>query len=114
MVLRTHSRQLSSVSPTIPAIRSILICGNPIDRAKSYARSISFDAVRAPVDLQDVVVEVLDAQAEPRDAQLLECTCSLPSVSVPGSHSKVTSSASSQGSSLFMPSTSRLSCWEEM
>ncbi len=33
MVLRTHSRQFSPVSPTMPAIKSMLICGNPTERA---------------------------------------------------------------------------------
>ena len=41
-------------------------------------------------------------------------TSVLPSVSVPGSHSKVISSAASQGSSFFIPSTRRLSWRVEM
>jgi len=31
MVFRTHSRQLESVSPIMPAMRSMLTCGNPIE-----------------------------------------------------------------------------------
>src|ERR1017187_2502677 len=57
MVFRTHSRQLAVVSPTMPAMRSILICGKPM--------------VRAAVDLQGLVVENLDAEAECRDSQIL-------------------------------------------
>jgi len=39
MVRRTQSRQFSQVSPTIPAIKSILICGNPIARAAAICSS---------------------------------------------------------------------------
>jgi len=60
IVLRTHSFQFSVVSPIIPAIKSILIWGNPMERAKSYERSMSSAPMSATVDFQDVVIEVLD------------------------------------------------------
>src|ERR1039458_3134092 len=49
MVFRTHSRQLAVVSPTMPAMRSILICGKPMERAKRYAGPISFDVCARPL-----------------------------------------------------------------
>jgi len=35
MVLATQSRQFVSVSPAMPAIKSMLICSNPTSRAHS-------------------------------------------------------------------------------
>ena len=52
--------------------------------------------MRAAVELEDAIVEVLDAEAEARHAQLAD-RASLASVSVPGSHSNVISSADVHG-----------------
>ena len=62
------ARQFSSVSPSMPAMRSMLICGKPSDRANVVGAEDLRRPVRAPVELEDLVVEVLDAQAETRDA----------------------------------------------
>ena len=68
-VRRLTARQLSSVSPSMPAMRSMLICGNPM-RARVRERARDFRrAVRAAVQFQDAIVEVLDAEAQPRHAE---------------------------------------------
>ena len=57
-------RQFSSVSPSMPAIRSMLICGKP-ERTRECVCAADFGRpVRAAVQLEDAIVEVLDAQAE--------------------------------------------------
>ena len=54
-------------------------------------------AVRAAVELEDAIVEVLDAEAEARDAHAAGSPRAWLSVSVPGSHSNVISSAPFHG-----------------
>ena len=66
------SRQLSHVSPTMPAIRSMFTFGNaaalnPVPRLVDFAREMC-----PAVFLEHRVAEVFDAQAEPRDAEFLE------------------------------------------
>jgi hypothetical protein len=50
MACSTAYFHLSSVSPSIPAIRSILTCGNPTARIHSQARKISGDLCALPLD----------------------------------------------------------------
>ena len=51
-------------------MRSMLICGKP-ERLRELIGAEDFRrSVRAPVDLEDVIVEVLDAEAETRHAHL--------------------------------------------
>ena len=69
--------------------------------------------MRASIDFEDGVVEVLDAEAETRDPHLDGSRTSLCSVRVPGSHSKVISSASFHGISLVSRETRLSSCWVE-
>ena len=63
-----HACQFASVSPSMPAMRSMLICGKPIARAYCERAADLGRAMRAAVQLEDAIVEVLDAEAEPRDA----------------------------------------------
>ena len=105
-----YSFQLSHVSPTMPAIRSMLTFGksgvcDPLPRLVDFAREVG-----PAVLFQDRVAEVLDAQAQPRDAQLLERLRPSAAQSVPGSHSNVTSSAWSQLTFARSRSTSDVSC----
>ena len=53
--------------------------------------------MRPAVELEDPVVEVLDAETEPRDPHARGSPRSFASVSVPGSHSNVISSAPAHG-----------------
>ena len=56
----------------MPAIRSMLICGKP-SAARELVGAVDLRrAVRAAVELEDVVVEVLDAEAQPRDADVAD------------------------------------------
>ena len=80
----------------MPAIRSMLTLGkpaalDPVPRLVDFARQ-----VRPAVLLEHRVAEILDAQAQPRDAQLAQRLRPSARESVPGSHSNVTSSAWSQ------------------
>ena len=56
----------------MPAIRSMLICGKSSARAAAVGLLDLRRAVRAAVELEDAIVEVLDAEAEARDAQLAD------------------------------------------
>ena len=50
----------------------MLICGKPSERANAVGAADFGRAMRAAVDLEDVVVEVLDAEAEARHAHLAD------------------------------------------
>ena len=84
------------------------------DRAREVVGADRFRSrpMRAAVDLENVAVEVLDAEDEPRDADLAE-RAELLLGQRAGLASKVTSSASSHGSNAFIRSVSDLSCLTE-
>ena len=50
----------------------MLICGKLSARAASYDAADLRRSMRAAVQLEDAIVEVLDAEAEARDAQLAD------------------------------------------
>ena len=77
---------------------------NPIPRFLNFGRQMG-----PAVFFEHRIAEILDAQAQPRDAQLCSVWI-LGSESVPGSHSKVTSSAWSQLMLARSRSTSDVSC----
>ena len=72
MVLRTQSLQLSQFSPTMPAIRSMLICSKPEVAGPAVGAVDLVLQVGPAVVLQDLRLEVLDAQAQPGDAELAQ------------------------------------------
>ena len=90
-----HARQFSSVSPSMPAIRSMLICGNASDRANAYARPISGDRCARPLSSRISSLKFSTPRLR-RVTPMPRIDASFASVNVPGSHSKVTSSASRQ------------------
>ena len=66
--------------------------------------------VRASVRFEDLVVEILDSQAEARYTQILDYAQFAFGQRARFSHSNVISSACSQESRRFISSTSRVSC----
>ena len=81
------------------------------DPPGGFVRLIDFSGKMGPaVALENVVVEVFDAQAQPGDAQGMQMSPASRGLSVPGSHSKVTSSTSSHGRDFCMPLTSCVNC----
>ncbi len=56
----------------MPAIRSILICGKPTSRAQLIGPDDFRRLVGPAIDRQNLVIEMLDAQAEPGHADLLD------------------------------------------
>ena len=107
-----QSRQFSSVSPSMPAIRSMLICGNPSDRAMANDRPISGDRCARPFSSRMRSSKFSTPRLR-RVTPSLRIAASFASVSVPGSHSNVISSASVQGETAVNRWTSDLSCCVE-
>ena len=113
IVFRTHSRQLSSVSPSMPAMRSMLICGNPSVWANAYALPISPDRCARPLASR-IASSKFSTPRLRRVTPMFRMAASLCSVSVPGSHSNVISSACRQVLTASMRDTRLSSCLVEM
>ena len=88
--------QFSSVSPIMPAIRSMLICGKPRRARLRYARSISGDRCARPFSSR-MRSSKFSTPRLSRVTPISRIAASLASVSVPGSHSNVISSAPLHG-----------------
>ena len=72
MVFSMLRCQFSSVSPSMPGDQ-VDVDLREVERARELVgRADLRRAVRAAVDLQDAIVEVLDAQAQARDAHLAD------------------------------------------
>ena len=95
IVRATVRRQLSQVSPTMPAMRSTLSCGKPSSRIHGRQRSISLVTWARPFSRR-ISSSKLSMPRERRVTPRARIASSLGCESVPGSHSKVTSSAPSQ------------------
>ena len=111
-VFWTHAVQLASVSPSMPAIRSMLICGKPSERALSYAFSISRERCARPL-ISRMRSSKFSTPRLRRVTPICRIAASLPSVRVPGSHSKVISSAPAHGVSALSRPTRLSSCFVE-
>ena len=91
----TQRFQFSSVSPTIPAIRSMLTCGNPTSWIQSYARKISGDRWARPFSSR-IESSKFSTPSDTRVMPISASVFTLSRLKVPGSHSNVTSLAVSQ------------------
>ena len=98
--------QFSSVSPSMPAMRSMLICGKPMLRAYAYDLRDFRRPVRAAVHLENPSSKFSTPRLR-RVTPRRRMTSSLASVSVPGSHSNVISSADDHGVSRRQPRDER-------